>query len=240
MPGIPPKNHRDQRFWYTIVTIGQIQHRLLKPYQRLPLNLAQLTDPSIPRHRKIDLATEMLALNKCCIDSFFAAPIFQCVQEQGGQPLSLIDGELASDLALSMRGKVSNIEIELNFARAACSRHITHGKSHGISAMVAKHVSAEIKVGQGRQLMQCKTASSNGSGAGRVCRFESTQIPTPNHTELFGFSEFLVPNDMNYPHELVIVALYDRHWYMLHVSMIYYVFIWQQFLNLTLFLQQLL
>ena len=161
------------------MTIGQLQHRLLKPYQRLPLSMAQLTDPSIPYHRKIDLATEMQAMDMCCVDSFFAAPVLQCMQEQGGQPRSLIDGALASDLALSMRGKVSNIEIELNFARAACSRHATHGKCHGISSMVAKHVSAEIKVGQGRRFMQLKSASTpgclstNDSGAGPVCGSES-------------------------------------------------------------------
>ena len=157
VPGIPPQNHRDQRFWYTIVAIGHIQHQLLKPYQRLPLSLAKLTYPSIPRHRKIDLATEMQALNKCCMDSFFAASIFQCVQEQGGQPLSLMvtlidgeHGELANDLALSM-----------SFARATCSRHATHGKSHGISAMIAKHIAVEIKVGQGRRFMQLKPASTS-------------------------------------------------------------------------------
>ena len=34
LPGIPPANFRYQRLWYTVVTIGQLLHRLVRPYER--------------------------------------------------------------------------------------------------------------------------------------------------------------------------------------------------------------
>ena len=42
--------------------------------------------------------------------------------------------------------KTSNVEIELNFARASCARSATHGRLHNTASMVAKHVTAEVKL----------------------------------------------------------------------------------------------
>ena len=159
LPGTIPSDYRMERFWYTVVTLGQLQHRLLKPYQRLPLSMAALVDTSHSRQHRINLAAQMMQLRPCCVDIWFSAPVLECIRDAGG-PESVVDSNLSEELSLSFRGKVSNMEIELNFARAACSRHATHGKSHGILAMVAKHVSAECKVGQYRRLKNSTHAAT--------------------------------------------------------------------------------
>ena len=48
---------------------------------------------------------------------------------QAGGPNALVSGPLSIDLQSSMRGKTSNVEIELNFARAACTRASLHGRA---------------------------------------------------------------------------------------------------------------
>ncbi len=151
LPEIQPVDYRKQRFWYTLMALGQLQHRLLKPYQRLPLKMAKLVDTSIPQHRRLDLAAAFCALDKCCLDPLFAQPVIQAARDAGGSH-TLVSGTLADDLGVAMRTKTSNMEIELNFARASNARQVTRGRSDTISSMIAKHVSAEVKLGHQRSL----------------------------------------------------------------------------------------
>jgi len=152
LPGIPPANFRYQRLWYTVVTIGQLLHRLVRPYQRLPLQTARLVDDNQSIDSRVQLADQMLALPECCVDRLFAQPFLQSLREEGGS-IALDGGTILSDLECSLRVKVSNLEIELNFSRAATTRHAMHGKSHKVASMVSKHITAEVKLGQRRKMI---------------------------------------------------------------------------------------
>jgi hypothetical protein len=44
----------------------------------------------------------------------------------------------------ALSGKVSNVEVECNFARAAGQRSAMRGKGHGLSSMAAKHILSEM------------------------------------------------------------------------------------------------
>ena len=167
LPGIPPEHLRLQRFWYTVVTVGQMHHRLLKPYQQLPLQMAQLIDESYPVEYRTNLATEMIALKQCCVDPLFARPVLDCAMLEGGAR-SMVVGTLRNDLEAALRVKASNMEIELNFARSANCRTSMHGKKHGIPSVVAKHVTAEIKLAQHRKQQRGQQAVQNIWKPGRV------------------------------------------------------------------------
>lgn len=142
-----------QRFWYSVIVMGQLCHRLVNPYRRLPLQMAQLVDSSVSIDRRERLATQMSELPGCCVEALFAQPVLDTIRRNGGvQSLFHGDKELYSHIELSFRGATSNVEIELNFARAATSRRSMQGRSHNIGSLVAKHISSEIKLGHRRSL----------------------------------------------------------------------------------------
>lgn len=151
LPGRLPIEVRHERFWYVVITIGQLYHRMIKPYRQFPLRLGQVVDPSMTEMRRLQVAGEFCSLNSCCVDKLFSEPILKEAHLRGGAE-ALTKGPLASDLAVALRGKTSNVELELNFARASSSRSINHGRGHNIAAMCAKHITAEIKLGQRRVL----------------------------------------------------------------------------------------
>lgn len=147
LPGTPPPDYREQRFWYTLITLGQLQHRLVKPYERFPLKLASLVDATKSLDSRLNLARDFCGMSSCCLGPLFSNPVNQAARDEGGSH-SLVTGQLSKELEIAFRSKTSNIEIELNFARASCSRQSMHGRAHNISSMAAKHVSAEIKLAQ--------------------------------------------------------------------------------------------
>lgn len=153
LPGAPPTDFRMQRFWYTTVTIGQMLRRLVWPYMKLPLKLSQLIDTDISAERRLHMLRNFLGMEKCCVDQLCAWPLLDDVRQNGGEE-SLFNEPVKTNLEMIMRSKVSNIEVELNFSRAASSRQAMRGKAHSIASMTAKHISAEVKLSQRRLLLK--------------------------------------------------------------------------------------
>ena len=102
----------------------------------------------------------------CCLDPLFACPVLAAAKEEcdhlGANPDSvaqaLVHGTVSTDLAVAMRSKSSNIEIELNFARASAARSATHGKGCNISSMISKHITSEVKLARKRCLSRSEEA----------------------------------------------------------------------------------
>ena len=153
LPGDPPIDFRMQRFWYTVITMGQMLRRLVWPYMRLLLKLSQLIDTDIPAERRLHLLRNFLGMEKCCVDQLCAWPFLDDVRQHGGYE-SLFNEPVKTNLEMVMRSKVSNIEVELNFSRAASSRQAMRGRAHNIASMTAKHISAELKLSQRRLLLK--------------------------------------------------------------------------------------
>lgn len=144
----PPDDFYKQRFWCFLSTLGQLNARIVRQYQRLPWSLAQLVNTNIDASSRLALANKFLNMKPCCIDPFFSKPVLDDIRSNGGN-VSILPGHgsgLFSDLCTAFRGKCTNIELELNFSRAACSRACMRGRKHSISSMVSKHITAECKV----------------------------------------------------------------------------------------------
>jgi len=122
--------------------------------------MAQLVDSSVPIDSRKHLATQMSELRDCCVEALFAQPVLDTIRRNGGVQ-SLFHGELYSHIELAFRGATSNVEIELNFARAATSRRAMQGRSHNIGSLVAKHISSEIKLGHRRSLSRSSSHVQN-------------------------------------------------------------------------------
>lgn len=124
--------------------MGQLDARLIRPYRRQPWNISQLCDTSIPLPDRISFFQKLKELKPCCLERFFAKPFVNDVEEISDilPPSNLFD-----QLCTAFRCKVSNMEIENNFARAL---KMNKTNPHNITSLVAKHVTAELKLGQRR------------------------------------------------------------------------------------------
>ena len=143
-----PKDPLRQQFWCIVATMGQLDVRLIKPYQRQPWNIAQLTDETIPLERRLTLFDDLKNKKPCCIERFFSKPFLNDVEEFAD---ILPPNHLYNQLCLAFRTKVSNMEIENNFARAL---KMNTPNPHNITSMVGKHLTAEMKLGQRRMMHQ--------------------------------------------------------------------------------------
>ena len=131
--------------------IGQLNERLIRPYQRMPLQLASLVDASHSEEYRLNRATDFLQKRSCCVERHCARPILEEMRKSGGSKSILPGNVFFDDLSSFFRMKNSNIEIELNFARSSNMRRAMRGRNHSISSMTSKHVGAEIKLAQRRQ-----------------------------------------------------------------------------------------
>ena len=172
--------------------MGQLFHRLVRPYRRTPSIMAQLVDSSLSDDHKKKVAMFLCRLKPCCLEKLFAQPVVQAARDESADHAdlsvvkALTQGNVNVDLQLAFRAKVSNVEIELNFARATHTRSTTHGKSCLISSMLSKHVTSELKLAQRRSIDAGETASSNlkSSKQGRVEHGVSHQYGSGSFTVL--------------------------------------------------------
>lgn len=142
-------NFTKKRFWCLISTLGQIHHRLVRPYQRFPFSLAQLIDLSNSPETRIALAQKALDTSDCCRDKFFSTPLLTELESCGGSRAVLPGvGTLFDDIKTAFTGKTTNIACELSFARASSMRQCMRGRKHSISSMASKHIVAECKLYQ--------------------------------------------------------------------------------------------
>ena len=101
---------------------------------------------------RMSFAESCLNMSSCCIDPFFGRPVIAAMRTEGGVRSILPGTQLHDAILMSFRSKCSNLELELNFSRAASMRTAMRGRKHGLCAMTAKHIVAEVKVGHCRFL----------------------------------------------------------------------------------------
>ena len=145
-----------QIFFYLLLCVGQLQNRLIQPYLTMPLRLAALVDVSRSEASRLELADGLLKKSDCCLEKHFARPVVGELRKAGDVRAILPGHELHNNLADSFRMKTCNLEIECNFARASSMRAAMRGRKHSISSLTAKHIGAEIKLGQKRMILRSK------------------------------------------------------------------------------------
>lgn len=136
--------------------------------------MACLVNPRLDEQKRVLLAEQFIALPACCKDELFSQPLLNDLQEAGGPTAMLPTHAFHHDVVLSMRAKISNIEIENNFARASNARTALRGRHHNISSMAAKHVTAEGK------LAYCRKALSSQDQTSSRCSSTSGSMYRPN------------------------------------------------------------
>ncbi len=170
-----------------MTAIGQTYHRLVMPYKKPPFVLANLVNPLIDSAEKHKLAQSFLTLPKCCCCMAFCSPLRDLVDNIP----DLLDGIGAKALKSLASTKVTNIEVENNFARAHSSKLTGRGRNEFVQSMAAKHLLSEIKL---QHLKSIRRAPANGQSVSPSMSplpLEATdpvkdEEPT-EHTELAAF-----------------------------------------------------
>lgn len=137
------------QFWCVMSIIGQTDDRLVKPYCRQPWNLAQIVDERTPADERVRFCQTLMRKNTCCLERFFAKPVVDQLKANDAECI-FSPHEIHHKLCMAFRVKVSNMELETNFARSRQMALACRGKTCSIPSMVAKHVTAEAKLAQRR------------------------------------------------------------------------------------------
>lgn len=102
----------------------RLWRRLIVPYQCYPFCLAALADPRLAESEHIALARQFLLSKPCCRDNGFSARL----RSQMNLVEDLMNGgRLCGCITLLSHHKVTNIEIENNFARALSASKCARG-----------------------------------------------------------------------------------------------------------------
>lgn len=134
--------------------MGQLDARLIKPYQKQPWNISQLTDADYYSNEERMAMLQSLKLQPpCCVERYFARPFLDSIDDPSD---ILPPNQRYQELCLAFRQKVSNMELENNFARAA---KMNQSNPHSISSMCAKHITSELKLAQRRLLNRADSGS---------------------------------------------------------------------------------
>ena len=131
-------------FWCSVVTIGSLFKRLVRPYRKPPFCFATLVDPSIASgEAKRKLAAFLLDMPPCCLDRAFTQPVREAVSCE--DDLLLHNRVGFQILSGAFCSKNHNIEVENNFARANSWNRTNRGRSDRSYTLISKHILAEAQ-----------------------------------------------------------------------------------------------
>lgn len=115
--------------------------RLVLPYQEFPWRLVGLVDPRLSFEEKCTIAADFMAFPLESLDFGFSQRLRSALTS--GEEL-MENGSFHELILLLSTGKIINVEIEDNFARAAAMRRAGAGRAYSQHASAAKHVLAEL------------------------------------------------------------------------------------------------
>ena len=137
--------HQTTLFQLLVLASAVLWKRQVLPYGRFPWNLLAILDSEVPHADKRQVAASFRELRPCMMDRGVTKQLHAAYGQQTVDQLLEVSGDFCPALRMLALNKVTNVEIELNFARASSSRQYLRGNSHGAATMTAKHVACEIK-----------------------------------------------------------------------------------------------
>ena len=163
-----PQNLLHLQLWCVLATLGQLHDRMIDPYRKQPWSMAALVDSSVGTDQRIRLAQSFMSKRPCCVAPYFAKPLLEELQEPAHVcPPHPMYGKLCT----AFRTKVSNMELECNFARAVKTRQAGQGHAHNQASTVAKHINAECKLSQ-RRLQACHQQKDHSAEPGHESKLD--------------------------------------------------------------------
>lgn len=141
MPGCGEDSIQKAAFAVLLV-LAETWARLVLPYRQYPWRLVGLVDPRLSLQQKEQICKDFLSSAVSQLDLGFSQRLRSVVTTSRDL---LEEGNLRDLIHLLSFGKIVNVEIEDNFARAAAMRRAGAGRPYSQPASAAKHVLAELK-----------------------------------------------------------------------------------------------
>ena len=140
-------------------------------YTMFPWKLLAILDPDISEEEAVALVKEFLGLWECCCDDGVTLVWLRQFGKQTALHLLQAGSSFRAALLLLALSKVTNIEIEDNFARASTARSANRGHMACASTVASRHVLSELRkqhrIGQVREA-SAKQCGLDGSGLTEV------------------------------------------------------------------------
>jgi hypothetical protein len=127
-----------------IDVIGGMWKRQVRLYELYPWKMLALLDPDITDAESLALLQEFKQLRACDMDEGVTKVWHALYSGLSDADLLMPGSDFKGALLLLALNKVTNVEIENNFARASSSRSYCRGRSHDASTMACKHFLAEL------------------------------------------------------------------------------------------------
>ena len=139
------KDEEAKLFHCTIDVAGALWKRQVLMCERFPWKLIAILDPGISEDEIRQLLSEFKSLDECDMDEGVTKIWHQLYGTSSDEDLLRTGSDFRCAVLLLALNKVTNIEIENNFARASSSRAYCRGKPHGVATMCSKHTLAELR-----------------------------------------------------------------------------------------------
>lgn len=143
--GALPDKFLDHVFWCAVSAVGQIVHRLVVPYTRLPWSLATLVDGTATMLKKQNELNRFMAMNSCCLSEGFCRPLRAQLQPELNGAELLPEGKLHGLLQSAFQCLPFNVLVENAFARLKSMQKTNRGRSDLSHTLACRHVLAEVK-----------------------------------------------------------------------------------------------
>ena len=135
LPGVDLQSAKDKLFQSVVTVQGELWKNQVHVYQRYPWKLVRAVHPITSQEEREQIYESVMSpdLEPCDCDLGFTLPL-----KQTGVSLDIF----LQQLTLLACSKVTNVEVETNFARATSARAYMRGRKHGSGTMACKHVLA--------------------------------------------------------------------------------------------------
>lgn len=179
-PGIDDLSQVVEAMFQILVKLqGHLWRRQVHYYTLLPWQLLQCLHSGTPLEERARILREWQNLPDCDIDRGYTLVLREQFKDKSPDEL-LSSPAFLHRLVLLALSKVTNSEVECNFARATGARSYMRGKSHNSSTMATKHCLAEIAH---IHTVQCKSKNHMGS-EGKVAGDLAVQQPAFKQSQL--------------------------------------------------------
>ena len=144
-PGVDLGEEQTLLFQFLMDMASASWRKLVLKYADYPWRLAIVLDPAYPVDLQKAELEMFFQMKDCCLEDGAAIGLRNEFADEDPSDCLQCGSRFIQALVMCFTSKVTNVEIENNFARASSSRQYLRGKRHSSGTMVSKHILQELK-----------------------------------------------------------------------------------------------
>ena len=144
-PGVDMLQEQETFFQFLVDMASSVWKKLVAPHYCYPWSLAAILDPDCPHDFKVNLLRHFFSQSDCCLDDGASIPLKQRFSGRPVEERLAPSSDFMRAVVTMFTSKITNVEIENNFARSTSARAYLRGQRHCAATMSCKHLVAELK-----------------------------------------------------------------------------------------------